>query len=109
MKIAIYQINRERDGKRVMFLDYERMKKSQGGIDSGIYDRVFDGEVPCEGLEDVYRIKGARIALQNAYGEGEERGLDRGTQKIPQKSCEKIVQCGKQRNGEADPKNIPRG
>ena len=56
MKIAIYQINRERDGKRVMFLDYERMKKSQGGIDSGIYDRVFDGEVPCEGLEDVYRM-----------------------------------------------------
>lgn len=56
MKIAIYQINRERDGKRVMFLDYARMKKRQGGIDSSIYDRVFDGEVPCEELEDVYRM-----------------------------------------------------
>ena len=56
MKIAIYQINHERDSKRVMFLDYERMKKRQSGIDSSIYDKVFDGDVPCEDLEDVYRM-----------------------------------------------------
>lgn len=53
MKIKIYQINMDRDEKRVAFAGmYYTMQN--GGIDSKIYDCVFDGEVECEGIEDVF-------------------------------------------------------
>ena len=57
MKIAIYQINPERDHNRVMFAGLGRLPLLQGNslIDSAIYDRVFDGEVSCQNLEEIYR------------------------------------------------------
>lgn len=58
MNIKIYQINSDRDTKGVSFMGHEYLEKLQGTpeIDSGIYDLVFEGDVECKSLEDVYRM-----------------------------------------------------
>ena len=57
MDITIYQINMGRDHNRIAFEGLDLLKMYQGSdkIDSRIYDRVFEGEVDCNDLEDVYR------------------------------------------------------
>lgn len=57
MDIMIYQINMGRDHNRIAFEGLDLLKMYQGSdkIDSRIYDRVFEGEVDCKDLEDVYR------------------------------------------------------
>ena len=57
MDITIYQINMGRDHNRIAFEGLDLLKTYQGSdkIDSRIYDRVFEGEVDCKDLEDVYR------------------------------------------------------
>lgn len=57
MDITIYQINMGRDHNRIAFEGLDLLKLYQGSdkIDSRIYDRVFEGEVDCKDLEDVYR------------------------------------------------------
>ena len=57
MDITIYQINMKRDRNRVAFSGMDHLQQFQGSpkIDSRIYDRVFEGEVDCNDLEDVYR------------------------------------------------------
>jgi len=57
MKIRIYQINMGKDEKRVAYQGLDELERFQGSkeIDSGIYECVFDGEVDCKGLEDVFR------------------------------------------------------
>ena len=49
MKIAIYQINPDRDENNVAFLNYENLERFQGSAElrSEIYDKVFEGEVEC--------------------------------------------------------------
>ena len=55
MKIKIYQIDRDKDNGSLSFLNYENTVKRTGGrIRSEIYRKVFDGDVECGGLEDVY-------------------------------------------------------
>lgn len=55
MKIKIYQINMDRDNGSYNFTNYENtIRRTGGDIRSGIYDCVFDGEVACKGLEEVY-------------------------------------------------------
>ena len=56
MNIAIYQINPDRDENRVAFLNYEKLERFQGSaaLRSEIYDKVFEGEVECGTLEEVY-------------------------------------------------------
>ena len=55
MKIKIYQINMDRDNGNYSFTNYENtIRRTGGGIRSSIYDCVFDGEVACKGLEEVY-------------------------------------------------------
>ncbi len=56
MHIKIYQINLDRDDNRVAFLGHDSIARFQGNanICSEIYDHVFDGEVDCDTLEDVY-------------------------------------------------------
>ena len=59
MKINIFQINADRDDpeKRRLFLNLEaldRIFKSKE-IKSELYDKVFDGEVDCHSLNDVFR------------------------------------------------------
>ena len=58
MNIAIYQINPDRDENNVAFLCYENLERFQGNTElrSEIYDKVFEGEVDCGTLEEVYHI-----------------------------------------------------
>lgn len=59
MKIKIYQVNTDRDEKRIAFAGTNELPVSDIGepeIDSRIYDCVFEGEVDCKSLEDVYRM-----------------------------------------------------
>ena len=59
MKIRIYQINLERDIMRVAFSSYDQLEEVTGSpvtIDSSIYDLVYEGEVDCQDLEDVFQV-----------------------------------------------------
>ena len=58
MKIKTYQINLERDGDRVAFQDLEHLPEYQGSADvnSALYDCVFEGDVDCATLEDVFHV-----------------------------------------------------
>lgn len=55
MKIRIYQINLMRDTNKMAFRPYEDLKR-QGCpfVDFEIYDKVFEGEVDCKTLEEVF-------------------------------------------------------
>ena len=57
MKIRIYQINLERDGDRIAFQDLESLSRFQqsADINCAIYDRVYEGDVDCATLEDVFQ------------------------------------------------------
>lgn len=48
----------KRDINNVAFMRYELLEKLQGSqaVDYKIYDKVFDGEVDCQTLEDVYQM-----------------------------------------------------
>ena len=56
MKIEIWQINLHRDTNAVAFfgLDIAQKINKTGKINFSIYDKVFDGDVDCEDLEEVY-------------------------------------------------------
>lgn len=55
INLEIYQINSKRDKNHVMFLGYKTMLKHQkGGFDSWIYDKVYEGRVNADSLDDVY-------------------------------------------------------
>lgn len=58
MKIKIYQINLERDRDRVAFagLDYLQQFHGSTEVDGSIYDMVFEGDVDCSDLEDVFQV-----------------------------------------------------
>ena len=58
MKINIYQINPDRDTHNIIFMNYESLEQFQGSseVDSSIYDKIYVGDVPCENLEEIYRI-----------------------------------------------------
>lgn len=58
MNIRIYQVNMKRDTNNVAFMRYELLEKLQGSqaVNAQIYDKVFDGEVDCQTLEDVYQM-----------------------------------------------------
>ena len=58
MNIRIYQINHERDEERVKFLGMEELEKLTGSraVDSNTYDKVFDGEVDCKTLDEIYEL-----------------------------------------------------
>lgn len=56
MHVRIYQINPDRDTNRVKFEGYSEIERYQGSFDieSNIYDMVFDGDVECKNLEEVF-------------------------------------------------------
>lgn len=58
MNIKIYQINVNRDKNNVKHESLQNLEKYHGTskIDSGIYDRVFMGDVDCNDLEEVYQM-----------------------------------------------------
>ena len=55
MKIKVYQIDREHDDKNVMFMGYD-FTMSHGGIDPSDYKCVFDGNVECSDLEEIFTL-----------------------------------------------------
>ena len=57
MKINIYQINSDRDDKRLMFFDLYQIEKLTGDktVRAEIYDKIFSGDVDCKNLESVYQ------------------------------------------------------
>ena len=57
MEIRIYQINLERDGDRIAFQDLENLSRflQSADINCSIYDRVYEGDVDCATLEDVFQ------------------------------------------------------
>ena len=57
MQISIYQINLERDTERIAFEGYDHLGQDKNGqIDAEIYDKVFEGDVACKNLEDVFQM-----------------------------------------------------
>ena len=58
MKIRVYQINPDQDEHRVRFLSHDRLERFQGSqeVNSSIYDKVYDKDVPCSSLEEVYTM-----------------------------------------------------
>ena len=56
MEIRIYQINSDRDAYGYKFMNMDWVKKHWGeqGLDSEIYDKVFDGTIDGRTLEDVF-------------------------------------------------------
>lgn len=57
-RLTIYQINPDRDGHDVMFINHKHLEQLQGSpeIDSSIYDRVYTVEEHISNLGDVFRI-----------------------------------------------------
>lgn len=57
MKIKIYQINHDRDKKRLAYWNLKCISSLCGGkVPADIYDCVFDGEVDADNLEKVFMI-----------------------------------------------------
>ena len=58
MNIRLYQINPERDDKRIKFCGMDMVEKLTGSraVDSAAYDKVFDGEVDCSTLDGIYEL-----------------------------------------------------
>ena len=58
MKVTIYQINPERDDNRMMFMAHGSLEKLQGNseVDSKIYDKIYEKELACNSLEEVYQM-----------------------------------------------------
>lgn len=57
-KVTVYQINSDRDCNNVSFINREHLQHLQGSneVDSGIYDRVYSGDLHCSSLEDIYAV-----------------------------------------------------
>ena len=58
MDIIIYQINLSRDDDRIAFLGHSQLERFQESaeVNSGIYDKVFEGAVEADTLEGVYQM-----------------------------------------------------
>jgi len=58
LEIRIYQIDMDRDANRVCYLGLESLEKFQGSstIDSSLYDKIYEGTVDCQNLEQVFEM-----------------------------------------------------
>jgi len=56
VNIAIYQINYERDKNRVKFDSLKNTAEHAEKVDPAIYDLVYEGNVDCKNLEDVFSM-----------------------------------------------------
>lgn len=54
--IKVYQINLGRDENSIAFSSLDSIMHNQDEIPSEIYDCVFEGEVNCTDLEEIYRM-----------------------------------------------------
>ena len=67
MKIAIYQVNLDRDTDGVAFESYDRLTQLQKTSDiiSEIYDKVYETDFDGASLEDVYRTFNTDVPKDN--------------------------------------------
>ena len=57
MKIKIYQIDQAKDAKHAKFQGLKDLRQfGIDGVHSEIYNEVFDGEVDCKTLENIYEL-----------------------------------------------------
>ena len=61
MKIKVYQVNADLDRHRTKFLGYDSVLKEAGRVDPSIYKAVFDGDLECENLEEVFQLLNAKL------------------------------------------------
>lgn len=55
MRIRIYQLDSDKDTRRVKFENYEQTER-HGGVHASEYKCVFHGDVEARDLDDVYHI-----------------------------------------------------
>ncbi len=65
MRIKVYQVNGDLDRHRTKFLGYDSVLKEAGRVDPSIYRTVFDGDVDCDNLEEVFEL--LNTSLPAAY------------------------------------------
>ncbi len=65
MYIKLYQLNCQRDDKDLVYRSFERVKELTGRdeVPSELYDLLYEGEVPVNDLEGVFRIFNIDIPL----------------------------------------------
>ena len=56
MDLQVFQIDMSRDTQRVKFMPLETAMQRTGEVDASIYQKVFDGELDCDDLEEAYEI-----------------------------------------------------
>lgn len=56
MQIKIFQVNMERDTDRIAFESMDYLQQSGHTVCPELYDKVFEGELDCGNLEDVYQM-----------------------------------------------------
>ena len=56
MKIKIYQIDKDVDKYGVIFADYDDTLDKAGQANPDIYRTVYEGDVECETLEEVFDL-----------------------------------------------------
>ncbi len=63
MRFRIYQIDLSRAARHMAFVDLETVLSCHdSGVDSGIYDCIYDGIADLHDLEDVYALFNSRPA-----------------------------------------------
>ena len=56
MRIKVFQVNEDLDSHRTKFCCYDSVLKEAGRVDPSIYKTVFDGDIDCETLEEVFNL-----------------------------------------------------
>ena len=85
LHICVYQVNQDKDEKAVAFLSLDMLEKFSGSkdVDPKIYEEVFEGVVPCNDLEDVFRMfnlekpegyEGRSLSVSDVVGIIDENG-----------------------------------
>ena len=56
MRIKVYQVNGDLDRNRTKFISYDSTLRAAGRVDPSIYKTVFDGDLDCDNLEEVFNL-----------------------------------------------------
>ena len=65
MRIKVFQVNGDIDYHNTKFLSYDSTLRAAGRVDPSIYRTVFDGDVDCDNLEEVFEL--LNTSLPAAY------------------------------------------
>lgn len=56
MQIKIFQVNMDRDADRIAFESMDYLQRYGQTVRPELYDKLFEGEVGCGNLEDVFQM-----------------------------------------------------